>query len=522
MSQAQPAANADTSGMQNVTTRLGALVHPELLGFSFHLAWLCLFMYNVVPGFVGREEGDYSALDPVYLYSMISLVVVLLFGIWKTRTFMSVVRSKLGCFGAPIVCALGTFFYTLCAMEVVVGSPTTPLLIAGGIMTGVGSAVMAAHWASVFGKAKARAVVMNFTFILAGVLIACLAISYLFPTLALIVATLLPLASGASLIYADKKTDTGEGSKDPQAKRQHSRRAYAILICAVALLGLSTGCLPQLGTDEMHFEQMFYSATSVIVLGAVGWLVAKEDRKALPVFFAAPLVVLVVFALPYVRFTSTDASGLFYAMGNATLELMLLFEAVLFALLFDFSCARTFMIARVTMAVSDLSGWFLASWIMTNRGTGGAMQVAGTAMLVGSEVIVGALIVTYLFLRKKSVKGPELNTQAAGVDARVKDSIDAASSKEDGTGTGSENQASRADDADIVAFAAERFGLSPREADVLRLLVAGESTAQIQDTLCIAPGTFNYHMRNIYTKLGVHSRQELLVFIFNQQEQQKQ
>ena len=71
-------------------------------------------------------------------------------------------------------------------------------------------------------------------------------------------------------------------------------------------------------------------------------------------------------------------------------------------------------------------------------------------------------------------------------------------------------------------FAAERFGLSPREADVLRLLVAGESTAQIQDTLCIAPGMFNYHMRNIYSKLGVHSRQELLVFIYNQQEQQKQ
>ena len=33
---------------------------------------------------------------------------------------------------------------------------------------------------------------------------------------------------------------------------------------------------------------------------------------------------------------------------------------------------------------------------------------------------------------------------------------------------------------------------------------------------------FNYHIRNIYSKLGVHSRQELLVFIYNQEEQQKQ
>ena len=33
---------------------------------------------------------------------------------------------------------------------------------------------------------------------------------------------------------------------------------------------------------------------------------------------------------------------------------------------------------------------------------------------------------------------------------------------------------------------------------------------------------FNYHIRNIYAKLGVHSRQELLIFVRNQQDQQKQ
>ena len=74
----------------------------------------------------------------------------------------------------------------------------------------------------------------------------------------------------------------------------------------------------------------------------------------------------------------------------------------------------------------------------------------------------------------------------------------------------------------LVAATAERCGLSPREADVLQLLVAGDSTAQIQDKLCIAPGTFNYHMRNIYAKLGVHSRQELLVNIYNAHNQPKQ
>ncbi len=33
---------------------------------------------------------------------------------------------------------------------------------------------------------------------------------------------------------------------------------------------------------------------------------------------------------------------------------------------------------------------------------------------------------------------------------------------------------------------------------------------------------FNYHMRNIYSKLGVHSHQEPLVSIYNQQNNKKQ
>ena len=122
----------------------------------------------------------------------------------------------------------------------------------------------------------------------------------------------------------------------------------------------------------------------------------------------------------------------------------------------------------------------------------------------------------YLLLRRKSLATPSLNTRAAGVDTAAQE---ATTRPEDAADT-SQPDESAASQSEIVAnLTAERFGLSPREADVLRLLVAGESTTQIQDTLCIAPGTFNYHMRNIYSKLGVHSRQELLVFIYNQPEQ---
>ena len=126
-------------------------------------------------------------------------------------------------------------------------------------------------------------------------------------------------------------------------------------------------------------------------------------------------------------------------------------------------------------------------------------------------------MVTYQLLRKKDRAAIELNRRAADVYTPGKNDSVPTQTALDATQESQEAHAS--DKADVVGAVVARHGLSPREADVLRLLVAGESTAQIQDELCIAAGTFNYHMRNIYSKLGVHSRQELLVSIYNQQEQ---
>ena len=511
---------ADSTGVQNRAAHEAtaqSLVRPDLLGFSFHLAWLCLFMYDVIPGFAGRQTDSFDALNPVYFYSMVSLVAVLVLGIWKTRTFMRFTRSKAGCRLAPLVCSVGTLFYTLCAMGVAQGFFASLLTVVGGVMTGAGSAVMAAHWASVFGRARARAVIMNFTLILVAVMLACLAISYLFPTMSLIVATLLPLGGGASLIYADGYALEPDAGCESHARLHHGRKGYVALVLAVALLGLSTGALPQLGKTGSRFDQTFYCLTSIIILIAVAWLAVLENRRAVLSLIVAPLAVLCVFSMPYVRFTTYEVSGLFYALGNSSFELMLLFEAVLFALLFDLSCARTFMIVRVTMALSDMAGYFLAGVIVDYWGTGAGLQAASTAILIASEIIVGALVVTYQLLRKKDRAAIELNRRAADVYTPGKNDSVPTQTALDATQESQEAHAS--DKADVVGAVVARHGLSPREADVLRLLVAGESTAQIQDELCIAAGTFNYHMRNIYSKLGVHSRQELLVSIYNQQEQ---
>ena len=63
------------------------------------------------------------------------------------------------------------------------------------------------------------------------------------------------------------------------------------------------------------------------------------------------------------------------------------------------------------------------------------------------------------------------------------------------------------------AIACERYGLSPREREILQILLKGRDAKYITDTFYISQSTAKTHIYNIYRKFGIHSRQELLDFI---------
>lgn len=59
---------------------------------------------------------------------------------------------------------------------------------------------------------------------------------------------------------------------------------------------------------------------------------------------------------------------------------------------------------------------------------------------------------------------------------------------------------------DAAAAAFQRWGLSPREADVLRHLVQGSTYSEIAAVLGISPKTVGRHLEKIYRKLGCNNR----------------
>src|SRR5204863_427907 len=65
-----------------------------------------------------------------------------------------------------------------------------------------------------------------------------------------------------------------------------------------------------------------------------------------------------------------------------------------------------------------------------------------------------------------------------------------------------------------IAVAAETYGLTQRELEVLRLVAAGKSNREIAEELVISAHTVARHLQNIFAKLGLSSRTAASAFAF--------
>ncbi|MDL1945127.1 response regulator transcription factor [Chloroflexi bacterium CFX2] len=64
--------------------------------------------------------------------------------------------------------------------------------------------------------------------------------------------------------------------------------------------------------------------------------------------------------------------------------------------------------------------------------------------------------------------------------------------------------------APVVTTSKSTEALTPREIEVLKLIVQGYTNRQIGEELCISVRTAESHRANLSEKLGLHSRVELV------------
>jgi DNA-binding CsgD family transcriptional regulator len=67
---------------------------------------------------------------------------------------------------------------------------------------------------------------------------------------------------------------------------------------------------------------------------------------------------------------------------------------------------------------------------------------------------------------------------------------------------------------ELLPFSMTAYGLSPREEELVKLVVRGLSTTRISQTLFISEHTVQNHLRSVFEKVGVRSRGELVKRLF--------
>ena len=121
------------------------------------------------------------------------------------------------------------------------------------------------------------------------------------------------------------------------------------------------------------------------------------------------------------------------------------------------------------------------------------------------------LVMTFMLLGRRSFMQSSTDVATVGSAAIVQDSPMA-------TSAAHANRA-QASSALLDAFQkttnaiAEKAGLTERELDVMRLIAKGYSYQAIADELCISLSTVQGHTKNVYRKLGVHSKQEVISYV---------
>ena len=63
------------------------------------------------------------------------------------------------------------------------------------------------------------------------------------------------------------------------------------------------------------------------------------------------------------------------------------------------------------------------------------------------------------------------------------------------------------------AHVAETYGFTPRESEILVHLGQGRTARAISEKLVVSENTVKYHIKSIYQKLDVHSRDEVIDLI---------
>lgn len=555
---------AFASNSELAPTRLGMTIEEQwpalkLVGFGFYYAWIWVsYNSNVLVFPSAASDLPPDTISLTYLVSTLALgVALVLLSLVRPLTRRLVGSNLLLIAVAVVVGAATVGTYASSSL----GADANLYLIVSAALTGAGTSVIVLRFGVVYSKAPAREAAMytaaSFVF---AAMIYFMAVGLPDPV-GMVFTALLPVLAVVSTLTNPEWSDEGEGGR-PEGPVP-LRRFFVRLLVAVAVfsvvVGVSRGfSVPHSSISSLNADGALIIFSTAVVAGVlfvvVGLLRCQFDVSRLyyPIIIAVAAGILVT---PLLGGTGFGSQFITVAYNCFVLVIWCLLAYVAYSS--RLSPILVFGLGRGASALGTTFGWLAGLEIVRSQGDGSlSLEVISVAMvfalLVVSMLVLNDRLIGDALRPEERIRGDaaEVPAQGAGsageaafADRRGaedrRSAADGEGAWDGGTGRSGASEmgevgemggagASLADGSPGGAAAGERrsgpyrmrcdavaehYGLSPRERDVFDLLVRGRSIDYIAQNLTISFNTAKSHIRHIYVKTDVHSRQELIDLI---------
>ncbi len=448
----------------------------SLFGYSLIRAWISLLYANPVLSGGGQGVGSQLLFDAAFVGASVAMAL--------GARRLTPLNDKPVALGAS---ALAMASAVLLQSAAAAFPATSALTIAAAVLAGVGTAVAIMVWLELFCCLNPlRTVIYLLLGTVAGVLLTFLLEGFREGYLAGVLAVC-PAISMLMARSAYRNLDAADAPSAPP-RILTPWRVYAVMALYELINGLYLGGF----ADASRVLVGNHSTVATLLASGALFVVAylASDRFDFTKLYRSPMIIMIcgIVFVPLFGFHAGVVGAFIVSVSSTAFGLLVT--------LFLCDIAK-----RLNVSTVWLFGWQEVGFLFRDAGallgegvreastfgsfTGPVLSVAGVALVVAF---------TLLLLPRKEV------SVRWGVGILL-------ALNEKGAEVGEGSEAARVDRA-CDELAALR-NLSPREAEVLKLLAQGKSLTVVADELFIAKGTAKAHTRHIYEKVGVNSRQEL-------------
>lgn len=486
-------------------TKLEGTLKVRYLGIGFLWAWVygSFETFAVFPERTGIGiNADSSWLASAIVVTLTLFVLGFVLGRRQTMAppWLTV--------AAGVATAAGTLLSGLASVEGILA----PVVVSGAL-TGFGTGALYVLW----GQALARLDIESSEVAIPAaslIMLGCaLVLPYLPNTVGILATASLPLASGLMLLATYRDIPSVENASIATAGLR--RPALFTLTRIATLLFLSYFVIGCSGALQANVDAPFivWGIDIATVIGSICGIVLVVGIvlfAARPSFdglfrLIAPLLAIALALLPWADLWAVALSTTLVAIADTTLTI----AAVLFVV-----TAAKGNGAKAALGIGVAEGSLQLGVLAGNLAGRALNETASVEPLGLFTIALGLLVVFSLsWLGYPTNRSSAFETSAArSAILRDKGAVSAVRINEpDGTGEPSSVTSSVDTTIDgICQRLTEEHGLSGREAEILGYLARGRSQPYIREELVLSKNTVATHVKHIYQKLDVHSRQELL------------